>query len=96
MRHVQCEGSGSRHAVEHGAGSIRIDGLVRQGLRARHDPRAVLANPHARYFGAELGEGSLVPGAGARLGATRFADWLRQPGPPVPPPAQPAQPVAQS
>jgi hypothetical protein len=39
----------------------------------------VTSDPHARYFGAELGERTLVPGADARLGATRFQDWLRQP-----------------
>ena len=75
-----------------GPDRFRFDEFVRQGLRARDDPREVIADPLARYFGAELSEDSLVPGAGARLGATRFADWLRQPGPPVP---QPAQPVAQ-
>jgi uncharacterized protein YbjT (DUF2867 family) len=63
---------------------FRFDELVRQGLRARNDPREVVADPHARYFGAELSEDSLVPGAGARLGAIRFADWLRQTGPPGP------------
>jgi uncharacterized protein YbjT (DUF2867 family) len=71
---------------------FRFDEAVRQGLRARHDQREVVADPHARYFGAVLSEDSLVPGAGARLGVTRFADWLRQPGPP----AQPAQPVTQA
>ena len=45
-------------------------------LRARNDPREVIADPHARYFGAELSERTLVPGDGARLGETRFEDWL--------------------
>jgi hypothetical protein len=39
----------------------------------------VVADPHARDFGAELGERTLVPGDGARLGKTRFEDWLSQP-----------------
>jgi hypothetical protein len=39
----------------------------------------VTADPDARYFGAKLGERTLVPGDGARLGETRFEDWLRQP-----------------
>ena len=45
-------------------------------LSARHDPREVIADPHARYFGAELAERTLVPGADARLGEIRFEEWL--------------------
>jgi uncharacterized protein YbjT (DUF2867 family) len=57
-----------------------LDEFVRRGLDARHDPRTVIADPGARYFGAVLSERTLVPGDGARLGATRFSDWLlRQP-----------------
>ena len=41
-----------------------------------NDPREVVADPHARYFGAELGERTLVPGDDAQLGETRFEDWL--------------------
>ncbi len=55
-----------------------LDELVRRALSARHDPRHVVADPHARYFGAELAERSLVAGADAQLGATRFEDWLAQ------------------
>jgi uncharacterized protein YbjT (DUF2867 family) len=58
---------------------FRLDEFIRRGLSARNDPREVIADPRARYFGAELGERTLVPGADARLGATRFQDWLRQP-----------------
>ena len=46
---------------------------------ARQDPREVVADPHARYFGAVLGERTLVPADGARLGEVRFQDWLGQP-----------------
>jgi uncharacterized protein YbjT (DUF2867 family) len=62
-----------------GPEQFRLDELIRRGLRARNDPREVIADPHARYFGAELRERTLVPGDGARLGETRFADWLSQP-----------------
>ena len=55
-----------------------LDQLVRRALSARHDPRHVIADPHARYFGTELAERSLVADAGAQLGATRFEDWLAQ------------------
>jgi nitrite reductase/ring-hydroxylating ferredoxin subunit len=36
----------------------------------------VIADPHARYFGAELNERSLVPGEEAELGETRFDEWI--------------------
>jgi uncharacterized protein YbjT (DUF2867 family) len=62
-----------------GPEQFRLDELIRRGLSTRNDPREVIADPHARYFGAELGERTLLPGDGARLGATRFEDWLRQP-----------------
>jgi uncharacterized protein YbjT (DUF2867 family) len=62
-----------------GPQQFRFDELIRQGLRARNDPREVVADPHARYFGAELGERSLVPGDDAQLGEIRFAEWLAQP-----------------
>ena len=62
-----------------GPQQFRLDELIRQGLRARNDPRTVVADPQARYFGAELGERTLVPGNDARLGEIRFEDWLGQP-----------------
>ena len=62
-----------------GPEQFRLDELIRRGLSARHDPREVIADPQARYFGAELGERTLVPGDDARLGETRFEDWLSQP-----------------
>src|ERR671916_361449 len=61
-----------------GPEQFRFDELIRQGLSARKDPREVIADPHARYFGTELGERSLVPGDDAQLGETRFEDWLSQ------------------
>jgi uncharacterized protein YbjT (DUF2867 family) len=61
-----------------GPQQFRFDEFIRLSLSARHDPREVVADPHARYFGAEMDERSLVPGADARLGEIRFEDWLRQ------------------
>ena len=61
-----------------GPQQFRMDELIRRGLKARHDPREVIADPHARYFGAKLGERTLLPGADARLAETRFDDWLSQ------------------
>src|SRR5467141_575119 len=60
-----------------GPEQFRFDELIRRGLSARKDPREVIADPHARYFGTELSERSLVPGDDAQLGETRFEDWLR-------------------
>ena len=62
-----------------GPQQFRFDELIRQGLAAYNDPRQVVADPHARYFGSELGERSLVPWGEARLGAIRFDQWLGQP-----------------
>jgi uncharacterized protein YbjT (DUF2867 family) len=59
-----------------GPEKIRQDELVRRYLRAAGDARTVITDPKARYFGAELDDGSLTPGADARLGGTRFDDWL--------------------
>jgi uncharacterized protein YbjT (DUF2867 family) len=59
-----------------GPEQFRFDEFIRRGLNARKDPREVIADPHARYFGAELSERSLVPGDGALLAETRFEDWL--------------------
>jgi uncharacterized protein YbjT (DUF2867 family) len=57
---------------------FRLDEFIRRGLRARNDPREVLPDPDARYFGAQLRERTLVPAANASLGETRFEDWLTQ------------------
>jgi uncharacterized protein YbjT (DUF2867 family) len=52
--------------------------FVRAGLRARGDRREVVADPQATYFGGALEERSLTPGPDARLGPTRFEDWLER------------------
>ena len=49
---------------------------IRSALEARGDPREVVADPHARYFGAELGERTLCAGDGATLGRVGFDEWL--------------------
>jgi uncharacterized protein YbjT (DUF2867 family) len=63
-----------------GPEQFRLDELIRRGLTARNDPRQVVADPQARYFGAVLGERTLLPGDDARLGETPFADWLSRSG----------------
>jgi uncharacterized protein YbjT (DUF2867 family) len=61
-----------------GPEQFRMDEIVRRYLAAREDPRSVIADPHARYYGAELGERTLVPDDNAPVGETRFEDWLSQ------------------
>lgn len=58
-----------------GPDQFRLDDLARRNLARRHDPREVVADTHARYFGAELHEHTLVPSAGARLGESHLDDW---------------------
>lgn len=54
---------------------FQMDEFFREALAARRDPRAVVTDPHAHYFGAELSEGSLLPGGAAILGKVRYRDW---------------------
>jgi uncharacterized protein YbjT (DUF2867 family) len=55
---------------------FRLDELIRRDLAARNDPREVISDPHGRYYGIEVSERALIPGDEARLGETRFEDWL--------------------
>ena len=52
-----------------------LDELIRRALEARDDRRKVVADPHAGYSGAHIGERTLVPGDGASLGSIRYDDW---------------------
>lgn len=49
-----------------------LDELVRRALAAEGDARTVVRDPEATYFGAHLQDGTLLPGAGAEIAATRF------------------------
>lgn len=55
-----------------------LDELIRIALAAKGDPREVIADPAAPYFGAVLEERTLLPGDNATLSATRFEDWIAQ------------------
>jgi uncharacterized protein YbjT (DUF2867 family) len=61
-----------------GPEAFPLDELARRVLTANNDSRQVTADVHARYFGAELDDRSLIPGDDARIAPTRFEDWLRQ------------------
>jgi uncharacterized protein YbjT (DUF2867 family) len=55
---------------------IRMDDLVRQFLCSRGDNRQVITDARARYYGIEVNDQSLVPEGRARIGPTRFEEWL--------------------
>jgi uncharacterized protein YbjT (DUF2867 family) len=55
---------------------IRMDELVRRYLTAKSDPRQVITDDRALYYGIRVNDQSLTPESGARLGPTRFGDWL--------------------
>jgi uncharacterized protein YbjT (DUF2867 family) len=57
---------------------IRQDELVRQFLSATADPRTVVTDASALYFGIALTDQSLTPGDNPILGPTRFTDWLNR------------------
>ncbi|MEW2572611.1 SDR family oxidoreductase [Streptomyces sp. NPDC047070] len=61
-----------------GPDAFQLDELVRKALAAKNDPRTVVADPKAPYFGAVLQETTLLPGADARIAETRFTDWVAQ------------------
>ena len=61
-----------------GPEQFHVDELIRGVLARRGDPREVVADPRARYFGINPSERVLLPGAGARLAETRFSDWFEQ------------------
>ena len=58
---------------------FNMDEFIQRGLNAVGDNRKVVADPEARYFGAALSESSLVPEGEAKLGETRFEDWVAKP-----------------
>ncbi|MFL5884169.1 MAG: SDR family oxidoreductase [Thermoleophilaceae bacterium] len=62
-----------------GPEQFRLDELIRGVLKADNDPREVVTDPDARYYGIKPGERTLLPGDDARLADTRLEDWLKQP-----------------
>lgn len=65
--------------IEHaGPELFHLDEIMRRVMVAAGDPRTVVVDSRARYFGAELRDDSLTPDEGAIIGVTRFDDWLEQ------------------
>jgi uncharacterized protein YbjT (DUF2867 family) len=61
-----------------GPEKIKFAELIRRVLAVDNDPRKVVGEEHARYFGTELTDTSITAGPDARLGKTTLADWLAQ------------------
>jgi uncharacterized protein YbjT (DUF2867 family) len=67
-----------------GPDTFTLPEAIRQVLVHDGDPRKVISDPAAPYYGAKVSERTLVPGAKARLGATKLDWWLTH----VPPPTK--------
>jgi uncharacterized protein YbjT (DUF2867 family) len=61
-----------------GPDRVRMDEFIAAGLARISDPRTVVVDEHATYFGTELDDDSLVPGDGAELGPTSYRQWLER------------------
>ena len=61
-----------------GPEQFRLDELIRERLKATGDPREVITDPQAAYFGITPGERTLLPGADARIAETRLEDWSKE------------------
>ncbi|ONI81671.1 NmrA family transcriptional regulator [Actinosynnema sp. ALI-1.44] len=55
---------------------LGLDEWVRTVLAARQDPREVVTDERATYFGAVLSHSTLLPEAGAQIGDTSLAEWI--------------------
>lgn len=61
-----------------GPETFPLDQLARTALAAIDDRRQVIADVHARYFGALLSDRTLLPADHPRLAPTGFGDWLNR------------------
>jgi len=61
-----------------GPEAFPLDEIVRQFLKANRDPRTVITDEQAKYFGIPLKQRSLIPDKNQLFGATHFQDWLRR------------------
>jgi uncharacterized protein YbjT (DUF2867 family) len=64
-----------------GPDRFRLDELIRERLAATGDPRRVVTDPRAAYFGITPGERTLLPGDDAQIAHTRIAGRLDRPAP---------------
>jgi len=66
-----------------GPEAFGMDEFVRRGLTFRGDPRTVIRDDDATYYGAKIDERTLIPVDGAEIFETRLEEWL-----PLNPPRQ--------
>jgi uncharacterized protein YbjT (DUF2867 family) len=59
-----------------GPQSLPLYELLRSALKANHDPRDVVKDDDALYFGARLKDNALTPGTNVRVGPTSLESWL--------------------
>lgn len=73
-----------------GPETFTLDQGVRRVLEFDNDPRAVVADPSAPYYGVQVSDRTLVPDLGARLGSMKLDWWLSH----VPAPTKAEVPAA--
>jgi len=61
-----------------GPDRFRLDEIMRRVLAAGNDPRTVVTDPSASYYGIPVEQDTIVPGADASLGEIHVDQWLAQ------------------
>jgi uncharacterized protein YbjT (DUF2867 family) len=61
-----------------GPEKVRMDQFIAAALAESDDTRELVVDEHARYFGTELADDSLVPGPGAELGSISYEVWAKE------------------
>ena len=61
-----------------GPEKVRMDQFIAAVLAQSDDTRELVVDEHARYFGTELANESLVPGPGAELGSISYEVWAKE------------------
>ncbi|MGW2381848.1 SDR family oxidoreductase [Streptomyces sp. NPDC001658] len=61
-----------------GPEAFELEEFIRRGLATKNDPREIVTDPNATYWGARLQETTLLPGPDAHIAETKFGDWLAQ------------------
>src|SRR5262249_41043870 len=65
-----------------GPETFTLDDAVRKVLAFDHDPRTVVADASAPYYGVRVSDRTLIPDPGARLGSTELDWWIEHAPPP--------------